>query len=85
MAKKTRLDAVYVIFDTVNMALWSSSANTKIGWVSSGAAKNAWNLGKNKYDEEGNRIAYTFDHQTRYVIVRVSESDVQKIMEAKNV
>ena len=80
-AKKTRLDAVYVIFDTVEKRLWSSKANTKIGWISTGAAKNAWNLGRDKWDEEGRRISNTFDTQTRYIVVCIHELLVQSLVE----
>lgn len=65
-------DSVYVIYDKEDDCLWHHKA--KIGWISSGAAKNAWNLGKK----------IKFDNQDRYVVVCVNELLVKSLIEEKS-
>ncbi|AFC21187.1 hypothetical protein [Enterobacter phage EC152] len=86
MKSKKHLDSVFVIYDTQEGKLWNSNG-TKIGWVTTGAAKNAWNLcSKTVYDpNNGDRpVKVKFDEQTRYVIVQISELLVRYIFEGKS-
>ena len=71
-------DSVFVIYDTVDKRLWCSNGK-KIGWVSKGAAKNAWNL----VHASWNKKEY-FDDQNRYLLVEVSGEHVGKLLEEKN-
>ncbi len=41
-------NSVFVIYDTVDKCLWNSGA--KVGWIKSGAAKNAWNLANGSWN-----------------------------------
>ncbi|AKJ73528.1 hypothetical protein SP40_87 [Salmonella phage 40] len=70
-------NSVFVIYDTVDKFLWNSGA--KVGWIKSGAAKNAWNLVNSSWN--GKKY---FDNQTRYVIVELSGEHVGKFLEEKN-
>lgn len=76
-------NSVYVVFDTEQMRLWSSGP--KIGWTSSGAAKNAWLLcSKRAYDDSGRPLGkIKFDNQSRYVIIEVSGEKIAKMLEEK--
>lgn len=75
---------VFVIYDTVEKVLWNSNGK-KVGWISSGAAKNAWNLcSKVTYDEKDRRVKVKFDDQDRYVIFELSGGLVGKLLEEKN-
>lgn len=66
------VDTVWVIFDTELKRLWNSNGK-KIGWISSGAAKNAWNLGSK----------IKFGEQSRYVVVPIHELAVQSMVEER--
>lgn len=82
MRSKKRLDTVFLIFDTEDGILWSHGP--KAAWISTGAAKNAWNLcSKSYYDDKGDRIKPKFDDQTRYVIVEIHENFVRNLVEEK--
>lgn len=73
-----RLDTIFVIYDTEDNELWYSG--TKIGWVSTGAAKNAWNLVNSSWSGKE-----YFDNQTRYVIVPIHELLVKSLVEEKQI
>lgn len=73
---KKQLDSLFVIYDTEDNKLWHSG--TKIAWISTGAAKNAWNLAHYSWSHKE-----YFDNQTRYVIVCINELIVKSLIEEK--
>lgn len=77
--KEKRLDKIFVIFDTQEQHLWNSN-RTKIGWISEGAAKNAWSMQqrRNIFSDDYEKIL--FDEQSRYVIVTITEEKILKLM-----
>lgn len=82
MKSKKTLDSVFVIYDTEDDQLWNSNG-TKIGWVSTGAAKNAWNLcSKTVYDHDL-PVKFKFDEQKRYVIVELNKGLIKTLVKEK--
>ncbi len=77
--KEKKIDKLFVIFDTEEQRLWNSNG-TKIGWVSEGAAKNAWSMQqrRNRFSDDYEKIL--FDEQSRYVIVTITEEKILKLM-----
>lgn len=74
---------MYVIYDTDQHKLWNSNGS-KIGWCSTAAAKNAWNLcSRTFYDENDRPVKLKFDQQSRYVIVEISDLLVKSLVEEK--
>lgn len=70
--------SVFVIYDTVDRCLWNHKA--KIGWISSGAAKNAWNLVHATWSGK-----QYFDDQQRYVVIELSGGHISKLFEENKV
>lgn len=65
------LDAVYLVWDTELKQMWHNGTN-KIAWVSSGAAKNAWNLCHATWKDKK-----YFDSQNRYVIIIMNNNAIE--------
>lgn len=86
MRRKKHLGSVFVIYDTQEEKLWNSNGS-KIGWVNSGAAKNAWNLcSTSGYDDNGWPLGkLKFDEQQRYIIVEISETIVKSLVKEKSI
>lgn len=62
--RQSKLEGLWVIYDTQEECF--IKFGTKAAWVSSVAAKNAWNCHNHDWD----RIA-AFNEQTRYVVLNV--------------
>lgn len=71
--KQSKLEALWVIYDTQENCF--IKFGTKAAWVTSGAAKNAWNCHNYNWPDK----TVTFNEQSRYVVMNVFDEHAWKI------
>lgn len=71
--RQDKLTELWVIYDTQENCFIKFGA--KAAWVSSGAAKNAWNCHNHSWCEN-----VTFNGQTRYIVVNVFDNSGWKLI-----